>query len=70
MTHSISQVTPLALTVKDTSRALGVSRWSIMTLIRQQKLHSQRVGRRIVVSIKSINEWLHGNQPSQGATTW
>ena len=68
--HSPTQVAPLALTVKETGRALGLSRWAIMRLINQQKIRSQRVGRRIVVSIKSINEWLHGEQQSQGTTSW
>lgn len=60
MNHSPTQVSPLAITVKDTCRTLGVSRWAVMRLITQQKIRSQRIGRRIVVSLKSIEEWLHG----------
>jgi excisionase family DNA binding protein len=45
---------PIATTIKDTAKALGVGKTSVYLLIRQGRLEKIKLGRRSLVTITSI----------------
>ncbi len=51
---------PLALTVKEVAKLLGVSRNTLYRLVRSKKLRSIRVGRQIRVPRSALEEYLNG----------
>ena len=54
---------PYAISIAQACQRLGVSRWTINRLINTHTLYAMRVGRRILIPVDSLNEWLHGNVP-------
>ena len=51
---------PLALTVKEVAKLLGISRNTAYRLIKSKKLRSVRVGRQIRVPLSALEEYLNG----------
>ena len=51
---------PLALTVKDVAKLLGISRNTTYRLVRSKKLPSIRVGRQIRIPRSALEEYLNG----------
>ena len=51
---------PLATTVKDTAKALGLGKTSIYDLIRQGRLEKIKLGRRTLVTVASIRRLVEG----------
>ena len=51
---------PLALTVKEVAKLLGISRNTAYRLIKSKKLRSVRVGRQIRVPRSALEEYLNG----------
>ena len=47
---------PIAVSIKDTARALGLGRTSIYVLIAQGKLEAIKIGRRTLVRVESIRQ--------------
>jgi excisionase family DNA binding protein len=45
---------PIAISIKDTARALGLGRTSIYALISQGRLEAIKIGRRTLVRVESI----------------
>ena len=50
------------MNVEDTGRELGVSKYTVRSLIRQKRLPIHRIGRRIVISLKDISDFLERNR--------
>ena len=51
---------PLALTVKDVAKLLGISRNTTYRLVRSKKLPSIRVGRQIRIPRSALEEYING----------
>ena len=49
---------PLALTIAETARMLGLSRATVYSLTRSGDLPSIKIGRAVRVPINALNEWL------------
>ncbi len=49
----------MALTVEEAAEVLRVSRCTLLDLIDGEKLRVVRIGRRIIISIKAIDEFLN-----------
>ena len=56
------------LTVKDLQEYLGVSRSTAFQLIARQDFPSARLGKRIIIPLDALNEWLKrgGTAPKDG----
>ena len=52
-------VTPIALSVTEAAAAVGLSKPMIWAEISSGRLKVRRVGRRVLVPLRAINEWLH-----------
>jgi excisionase family DNA binding protein len=51
-------VTELVLTVDEAAERLRVSRWTLYNLIRSNKLHTVKIGRRRLVPAAALDEFL------------
>ncbi len=51
---------PIATSISDTAKALGLGRTSIYALIREGRLETIKLGRRTLVRIASIRRLLDG----------
>lgn len=56
---------PLALTVRELARMLGVSKNTAYDLVRSGQLRSIRVGRQIRVPRSAMEDYLNGSAPSR-----
>ncbi len=60
----------VALTVPEAAEALGISERAVWTLIRTEGLPVVRLGRRTVIYVESLHEWLRErSRPRSPATT-
>jgi len=57
-----SNVTPVVYTVDEAARALRISRSVIFELIRSDQLHTVKLGRRRLVPVKSLHEFVEAIQ--------
>jgi hypothetical protein len=53
----------LAISVSETADAMGISRFLVMELIRTGNLPCKRLGRRIIIPVEALDEWLKVAQP-------
>jgi excisionase family DNA binding protein len=60
----VDSVTPLALTVEEAGQLLGISRTLAYGLVARGELPAVRLGRRIVVPRKALEELLAPPDPS------
>lgn len=60
---------PLALTVKEVAKLLGISRNTAYRLIRSKRLRSIRVGRQIRVPRSALEDYLNGIEPDKDPPT-
>ena len=51
---------PLALTVADATKALGIKKTKLYSLVNQGKLRVVKIGRRSVVTVSSIKALIEG----------
>ena len=51
---------PIATTIKETARALGVGKTHVYELIRQGRLEKIKLGRRSLVKVESIRRLVAG----------
>ena len=49
---------PIAISISDTCRALGLSRYTISKLVKAGTIRSRKVGRRVLVCTKSVREFI------------
>ena len=56
---------PLAVGVAEAARLLGVSQRTIATLLAENKLPSLKIGRRRVILIRALAEFLHQDQATR-----
>ena len=61
---------PYAISIKEACQRLGISRYTVTRLIRAHAFHAIKVGRRVIIPVDSLSDWLHGEQQSQGMTSW
>jgi len=52
----------LTVSLSETARLLGISRSTAKTLVRQEQIKSVRVGRRVLIPVTSLHEFI-GNGP-------
>jgi len=52
---------PIAVSINDTAKALGLGRTSIYALIRAGRLEAVKLGRRTLVKVESIRRLLENN---------
>jgi excisionase family DNA binding protein len=52
-------MTPLLLTVDEATERLRVSRWTLYNLIRSNQLRTVKIGRRRLVPVESLDEYLN-----------
>jgi len=52
----------LTVSLNEAARLLGISRSTAKTLVRQEQIKSVRVGRRILIPLTALNEFI-GNGP-------
>lgn len=57
---------PLALTVRQVAKLLGISRNTAYRLIRSRRLRSIQVGRQIRVPRSALEDYLNGIEPNKG----
>lgn len=57
-----SDVTPVVYTVDEAARALRISRSVIFELIRSDQLHTVKLGRRRLVPVKALHEFVEAIQ--------
>lgn len=60
---------PLALTVRQVAKLLGISRNTAYRLIRSRRLRSIQVGRQIRVPRSALEDYLNGIEPSKDQPT-
>lgn len=53
---------PLAISINDTAKVLGVGRSSIYGLMKEGRLESIKIGRRTLLTTASINRLTQGNR--------
>ena len=58
-----AEQTRLAISVRETAAAMGISRFLVMEMIRTGTLRYKRLGRRIIIPVEAIDEWLKVAQP-------
>lgn len=58
---SIPQLSP-AITVAEAAQMIRISKPSMYELIRSKKVHSIRVGKKILVSRQSLLDWVEGRK--------
>lgn len=51
---------PVALTIADAARVLGLSKSTISQLARERTIPSLRIGSRVLVPVKALQEWVDG----------
>lgn len=49
---------PIAISISDTCRALGLSRYMVAKLILSGLIRSRKIGRRVLVCAKSVKEFI------------
>lgn len=49
---------PIAMSISDTCRMLGLSRYTISRLIKSGAIRSRKVGRRVLVCTKSVKGFI------------
>lgn len=55
-----SRPEPLLRSIDDTTRILGVSRTTVYQLVKDGKLHQVKVGRRALITARSIADYVDG----------
>lgn len=55
---NVSDVEPLAVTVKDAARLSGLSEWTIRDLLNKRHVQSRRHGRRVLVLHASLRAYI------------
>jgi len=58
MTRSTVTVTPVAYNVNEAAQSLRISRDKIYELIRSGRLRTVKVGRRRLVPVAALDEWM------------
>lgn len=61
------RVTPFALSVAETAVALRLSEPTIWGEVRSGRLRVRQVGRRVLVPVTAIDEWLNLSKEGQNA---
>lgn len=56
----MNQPTKLALSVKDLPAAIGLSKNAAYALVRSGRIHSVRYGRRYVIPLSAVTDFLSG----------
>lgn len=56
---------PFAISIAQACQRLGLSRWTVNRLINTHSLYAMRVGRRVLIPVDSLNDWLHGTVPNR-----
>ncbi len=51
----------LALSIEEAAEVLRVGRSSVLSLIDEQRLRKVMIGRRVIISVKAIDEFLNGS---------
>lgn len=59
---------PLAVDVKAAAAMVGISPRMLADLIKQKTVPSFRIGRRVLVSVKSLSEWVRSCEKSGGVS--
>jgi excisionase family DNA binding protein len=49
---------PIAISISDTCRALGLSRYTISRLVKAGVIRSRKIGRRVLICSKSVREFI------------
>jgi len=55
----------IGFSIEETAESLGVSVPMIMPLVKEGKIRTVRVGRRIIISIKSLREFVDGQNSAK-----
>lgn len=61
---------PYAISVKEACQRLGLSRYTLGRLIRAHAFHALKVGRRVLIPVDSLTDWLHGKPYPQRSQSW
>jgi excisionase family DNA binding protein len=51
---------PLAVSIKQVCRLLGLSRWTVSRMVKHGVLRSRRIGSRVLIPITSVEDFLKG----------
>ncbi len=54
----------VAVNVPEAARRLGVSARTVATLVAQRKLASRKIGRRRVIPVRALEDFLKADQPN------
>ena len=49
---------PIAISISDTCRALGLSRYTISRLVKAGVIRSRKIGRRVLICSKSVRDFI------------
>ena len=56
---------PYAISIKEACQRLGISRYTVTRLIRAHAFHAIKVGRRVIIPVDSLSDWLHAKPGSE-----
>ena len=65
--NSSPEVTKMTLTVPEAARLIGISKPKMYELVRAGKFNSVRVGKKILISRKSLEDWIKKGEPNEEA---
>ncbi len=51
----------LALTIEEAAEVLRVSRCTVLSLVEEKRLRKVTIGRRVIISIQAVDEFLNGS---------
>lgn len=62
-----NQSRKLAVSIAEAARLLGVSSRTIQNFLHAKRLPARKIGRRTVISVRALEDFLRTDQPSPGA---
>lgn len=60
MQHELTHLRPLAVSINQTCRLLGLSRWTVSRMVKLGVLKSRKIGRRVLIPCESIEQFVMG----------
>ena len=66
MTEGFEGLEPLAVSAEEAARLLGISKPSVYQLIGRADFPSFKLGRRTLVSVEGLREWVRGQAKGEG----